>query len=243
METEFRALPVEVRADERDGKIVLRGIGIAYNTDSQDLGGFIESFAPGAFADDLGAGRNVVSLFNHDANFVLGSTGSGTVRLSDDETALRYEIDVPDSGTIRDLVAEPIRRGDIGGSSFQFRTIEDKWDTRDGVDHRTVVKAEIREVGPVTFPAYLSSDVTVAARSLSEWKGQDDGNDGDTETPEPIAALYRKIENGDELTTEERRLVARYIDDMTAALAQGSSDAAPVLDYRRERLRLLEIAL
>ncbi|MCT7656157.1 HK97 family phage prohead protease [Oceanimonas sp. NS1] len=60
------------------------------------------------------------ALFNHDPNFVLGRTRSGTLALSVDADGLRYEIDPPDTQTVRDLVLAPLARGDITGSSFAF---------------------------------------------------------------------------------------------------------------------------
>ncbi len=236
---ETRDFLTEVRAETgEDGSITIRGVGVPYNKNSRDMG-FIESFAPGAFSDDLASNEDRVSLFNHDSNYVLGRQSVGTLRIIDDSESLRYEVDLPDSQTIRDLVAAPIARGDVAGSSFQFRTISDEWRTIDGVEHRTVTKATIREVGPVVFPAY--PDTTAAMRSLDAWRS------GDAEpTPQAvsgIAELYAKIEAGDELTDEETRMVARYIDDMTGALAGIKGDTPPpgTLQMNRNRQRMLEI--
>ena len=51
-----------------------------------------------------------------------------------------------------------MKRGDVDGSSFGFICLEDKWSK---VQHegeemykRSVVKAELLEVSPCTFPAY-----------------------------------------------------------------------------------------
>ena len=110
-------------------------------------------------------------LFNHDPNYLLGRTTSGTLRLSVDERGLAYEIDTPDTLTIRDLVVAPIARGDMSGSSFAMRVAPggDTWHEEDGVVVRTIYKvAELRDVGPVSFPAY--PDSSAAQRSLDAWK-------------------------------------------------------------------------
>jgi HK97 family phage prohead protease len=92
------------------------------------------------------------SLFNHDPNFVLGRKSAGTLRLSVDEVGLRYEVDLPDS---RQDVAEAIARGDVTGSSFWFKpTKESESRDNDGNIIYTIENLELREVGPVTFPAY-----------------------------------------------------------------------------------------
>ena len=61
-----------------------------------------------------------------------------------------------------------VARGDIRGASFGFQTITDDWNTKDGMAHRTLIEAKLRDVSPVTFPAY--PDTSVAMRSMAEWK-------------------------------------------------------------------------
>jgi hypothetical protein len=77
------------------------------------------------------------------------------------------EIDIPDTTIGRDLVVN-VDRGDIKGASFGFRTISDDWKTLNGKAHRTLIEAQLRDVSPVTFPAY--PDTSVAMRSLDSWK-------------------------------------------------------------------------
>ncbi|MGV7699684.1 HK97 family phage prohead protease, partial [Mycobacterium kansasii] len=76
---------------------------------------------------------NVVALFNHDQNQVLGRTGIN-LQLSVDDTGLKYTLTPPDTQLGRDLL-ENIRQGIISQSSFAFTIPDDtdaqKW-TRDG---------------------------------------------------------------------------------------------------------------
>jgi phage head maturation protease len=58
--------------------------------------------------------------------------------------------------------------------SFGFRTVEDRWHTEDGVETRELVKVDLIDVSPVTFPAYKQTDVEVAKRSCEEWKREMD---------------------------------------------------------------------
>ena len=152
--------------------------------------GYRERVAAGAFADVLG--QDVRGLFNHDANMVLGRTKSATMRLSEDATGLRYEIDIPDTQAGRDT-ATSIQRGDVTGSSFSFivgeRLMED---FEDGTTVRTITKVKrLYDVGPVTFPAYEGTeasarcdDIEVAQREAeahSRERGEESkGGDGDT---------------------------------------------------------------
>ena len=150
--------------DEQPPKIV--GYGSVFNTRSENLGGFREVIAPGAF--DSVINDDVRALFNHDHNFVLGRTKSGTLSLAVDEKGLRYEITPPDTQTVKDLLIEPLRRNDIDQSSFAFSVARggEEWDEdEDGVIVRTITKfSRLYDVSPVTFPAY--PDAGAAVRSL-----------------------------------------------------------------------------
>jgi uncharacterized protein len=130
---------------------------------SSDLGGFVEEIHPNAFDACLRSSPDVVGLWNHDVNHVLGRTTSGTVRLSTDKTGLLYEIDPPPTQFAKDLMVS-IDRGDIHQSSFGFYCIDDSWrEGPNGVYIRTVMKAELFDVSPVTFPAY--PDATSGVRA------------------------------------------------------------------------------
>lgn len=92
------------------------GYGSVFNSRSEPLWGFREIIKPGAFDDVLG--DDIRGLFNHDPNFILGRSASGTLSVSVDDKGLRYDIAAPDTQTIRDLVLAPMMRGDITQSSF-----------------------------------------------------------------------------------------------------------------------------
>ena len=159
---------VEFRA--QGDKLLAAGYAATFNKLSQNLGGFVEQVAPGAFAKTIQE-QDIRALFNHDENHVLGRLAPGTLRLSEDGTGLAYEIDLPDTTAGRD-VAKLLERGDVSGSSFAFRTIDDEWgETEAGFPLRTLKQVSLRDVGPVTFPAY--TDSTSALRSLAEARSLD----------------------------------------------------------------------
>ena len=151
----------EFRADEENN--TLRGHPSTFN-DVYNLGMFDERIAPGAFDDVMD--NDVRALFNHDPNFVLGRTTSGTLRLSLDERGLFSEIDLPESAT---QLREAIHRGDVTQMSFGFTVAEDQWDEESGRELRTITKiGRLFDVSPVTFPANPNTDV--ALRSLEEFR-------------------------------------------------------------------------
>lgn len=173
---EIRCFDTKMSIEQRgegDKKIsVLVGHAAVFNSLSADLGGFRERIEHNAFDNVMG--DDVRAVFNHDPNIVLGRTKSKTLRLTIDTEGLNYEIDLPDTQQARDL-AVSVARGDIDGSSFKFRVLEDKWEMNDeGQEVRVIINiGRLLDVGPVTFPAY--ADATVAKRSLEDFKSKNDG--------------------------------------------------------------------
>lgn len=166
---ERRTFAVDGLAVEtREGKpALITGHAAVFNSLSENLGGFRERIAPGAFTQAI-AEDDIRALFNHDPNFILGRNRSGTLRLREDERGLAIEIDAPDTQTIRDLVLAPIKRGDVTGMSFAFgvRLDGQKWQKDDqGVPLRTLTAVRLMDVSPVVYPAYPATEV--ALRSLA----------------------------------------------------------------------------
>ena len=159
MDKETRNFPLtELRIEKRDDdsrEVV--GHASVFNSLSEDLGGFRETIAPGAFDDVLQ--DDVRALFNHDPNMILARTKSGTLTLRVYDKGLQYRFNAPDTTAGRDLMVS-LERGDIDQSSFGFRVADDEWENRDGQVVRTVLKfSRLFDVSPVTMPAYPDTDV------------------------------------------------------------------------------------
>lgn len=170
LEQETRNTPgrVELRTGAA-GLGILTGYASVFNKRSQDLGGFVEQVHPSAFKKTLADKAPVIARFNHSDNHPLGTTAAGTLRLTVDRGGLRYDVDLPDTQTGRD-VKELAERGDLRYSSFAFRVVEDRWDEADdGVLLRTLLSVKLVDVAPVMNPAYL--DTTSGMRSLSQHLG------------------------------------------------------------------------
>ena len=162
----FDVQDLELRMDGDKPTVV--GYGAVFNSQSNDLGGFREFIAPGAFDGRLE--DDVRFLVNHDANLILARTTNGTLRLSVDEKGLRYEADLPNTSTARDLM-ELLKNGTISQSSFAFTVEEDSWEVKDGMNIRTIDKvSQLFDVSSVVFPAYSSASSSVALRSMKEWQ-------------------------------------------------------------------------
>lgn len=168
--TERRTYNAELRMDMKTGKPQIRGYAAVFDSDSELLmGSFVERIDRQAFADaDI---SDVRALFNHDPNFVLGRTTNNTLQLEIDERGLRYTITPPDTQLVRDLVIEPMKRGDVTQSSFGFTLMEDEWDESGDYPVRTLKRiGEVFDVSPVTFPAYTQTEAS--ARSIEKRTAQ-----------------------------------------------------------------------
>jgi HK97 family phage prohead protease len=152
-------------AELRDGLNgpMIVGYGVVFNQDSENLGGFIEQIDPGAATKTIKE-ADVRALGNHDADWLLGRTKAGTLRLGADGQGVWYEIDVNEADPDGKRAIEKVRRGDMDGSSFAFECLRDEWDWDSKPARRRVLEFKMVDIGPVTWPAY--PDSTAAARAL-----------------------------------------------------------------------------
>ncbi len=162
------AAETELRFDESENKIV--GYAAVFNSLSEPIAGqFRERILPGAFRN-VGSTEDIISAINHDDSKILGRRSAGNLELTVTKRGLRYSITPPDTSYVRDLV-ENIKAGNVAGSSFEFRVHEkgEAWvQDEDGEPIRELRAIDVFEVGPVTRPAYPSTDVAV--RSFEAWK-------------------------------------------------------------------------
>lgn len=165
---ERRYCTTELRAETEQDKRKITGHFAVFNS-SADLGWFIESIAPGAFAETIKT-DDIRALWNHEPNWILGRNKSGTLSLFEDDRGLFGEIIPPDTQWARDLQVS-IERGDVSQASFGFEVIEEAWEIKnDEPDLRVIKKAKLWDVSPVTFPAY--TDTNVAMRNHAAWQKQ-----------------------------------------------------------------------
>ncbi len=173
---ERRMFTTEFRADKADGQPTkLVGYCAVFNVPT-DLGYFVETIKPGAFTRTLQEGADVRALFNHNADIVLGRTKdggkTGTLTLTEDNTGLKFEIDMPDTQAARDLMTL-VERGDVDQCSFAFTVREQNWNSQTDADGNTI---EIRELvdldldngdcSVVVYPAYPTTSVEARSKYM-----------------------------------------------------------------------------
>lgn len=232
--TEIRSVRgVEVRADGA-GQRRIAGYAAKFGKQSRDLGGFIEIIRESTFNRSRGNGwPHVRARYNHDTNYVLGASYSGTLDLTIDSVGLHYSVLPP---ATRADVLELVERGDVCWSSFAFRSHgagADEWGlSEQGYPLRSLLSVELVDVAPVSDPAYW--DTTSGAggadgayRSLARHTG----------------ATLRDIQRA-AASNDLRGLLARTDGAGPRAHANPTVvDLAPVADHAagaRARMALLE---
>lgn len=144
------------------------GYAAIFNVLSEDMGGFREEIAPGAFTETLRRGDDVRALIEHQGGLLtLGRTSAGSLRLQEDPAGLQAEIDIPPTSAGLDLHIL-IERGALNQMSFAFRVRKQQWSRIRGQDVRTLIAVDLFEVSVVAMPAY--EDATIALRALTQWR-------------------------------------------------------------------------
>ncbi|WP_054309915.1 HK97 family phage prohead protease [Mesorhizobium sp. 1M-11] len=147
----------ELRAEGRK----LTGYAAVFGQEAR-ITDFVETIEVGAFKRSLAAKSDILALVDHDSGKVLARTKSGTLRLSEDERGLKFEVDLPDTGLGRDIAAMAAR-SDLGGMSFGF-SVPDGGDEWRG-DRRTLRNVVLHEISVVqSFPAYSGTSVSARAK-------------------------------------------------------------------------------
>lgn len=184
-----RSAPFRSEASETDDGRTLAGyaavFGEATEIDSWE-GSFSETIRKGAFRKTIRESTPVMQ-FDHGHHPLIGSIPIGTITdLREDDHGLYVEGRISDNWLmqpIRDAIAD----GTVSGMSFRFEVIREEWrDTTGkvvrpeevgellwmpgdrGPLQREIIEVRCRELGPVVFPAYAGTEVSLRARSLAD---------------------------------------------------------------------------
>ncbi len=206
---EDEGMGLEFREAEGDEPPKIVGYASVFGKLSVPMGFGREKVKRGAFLDSI-RDDDVRALWNHDSNLVLGRMKSGTLKLSEDRRGLKVEISPP----LNFQFAETIKRGDVDGMSIRFTAQEQKFDNLDKPDEtvRTILKAKLTEVSPVTFPAF--PDTAVAMRSVETWREANRLDLGEVRGEALAAELNRLV--------DARETDARPRSEIVAAMARAA---------------------
>jgi len=155
----------------RSDNYTLRGHAAVFNSLSEDLGGFRELLAPGAFRAALRGTPDVRLLFNHSSNHVLARStaqidGKPSLEIREDATGLHVWAIIEPRTWVNDLAIE-MKSGLIDQMSFAF-SLRDGGDDWAVAEDETVIRtinadgiSSLYDVSVVTQPAYQATEVGI----------------------------------------------------------------------------------
>ena len=212
----------EVRS-EGDG-MTFTGYASVFNSPSEDLGGFVEYVAPGAFKRSLQSRNEVKLLWNHDSGEPLASLRGGTMQLVEDSVGLKVTAQLPNTTRGRDI-AELLRTNVIDSMSFGFNVIKDSWSSNGQT--RTLESVRLFEVSVVSFPAY---EATVAQVRSAPSINADE-----------LADALLKLESGEELDEKNANLITEVVSKLKAQpeVQEAEDNGLGILDLKQKQFDLL----
>lgn len=164
---EVRAFAVDrvtLESRDEDNSLRLSGYAAVFDRETDIAGLFDEVIRRGAFRRAIAEGQDVALLYNHNPDTVMARTRNGTLRLREDDTGLWFEAELdPRDSDVQRVIAK-VERGNVSQGSFAFDVPKggDRWHRERDKPLRELLDINIRDVSPVTFPAY--DDTAVHAR-------------------------------------------------------------------------------
>lgn len=178
-EGSIRTVPFEL-VGNGDG-LTLEGYAAVFDTptrienswESPYGGPFTETIKPGAFAKAVRANPKPVMQFDHGTHPMLGSIPVGAIQsLREDAKGLHVVGRVHDNWLtepVRDAIAE----GSITGMSFRFLVSDGQEWSDDGEDRTITEFDSVPELGPVVWPAYEATSVSLRSRQFAAVVAED----------------------------------------------------------------------
>ncbi|WP_432124055.1 HK97 family phage prohead protease [Streptomyces sp. C10-9-1] len=185
--TAFQLVRAEGDDGEADGR-TLTGYAAMFGQETEIdswEGAFTETIRKGAFKKTIRE-QTPVMQFDHGRHPLIGSIPIGQIAdLREDDQGLYVQGRITDNWLmqpIRDAIAEQT----VNGMSFRFEVVREEWRDANGklvkpeevYDllwmpgdrgplRRELIELKCRELGPVVFPAYTGTSVSVRARDMA----------------------------------------------------------------------------
>jgi hypothetical protein len=155
----------ELRAESQGEKFQIAGYAALFNSPSKNLGGFVETIAPGAFDRALREKQVVRFTFNHSMDAVLARSDNGTLKLATDKKGLRFVAQLNKNIQQHKDLFEACKAGLYNECSFAFTVAPDgqQW-SPDGTQ-RILLDVDLYDASLVGVPAYEGT--SASARSAA----------------------------------------------------------------------------
>ena len=123
---------------------------------------YIESIAKGAFKKKNYYRNDVLALWNHNYDSVLGRLSAGTLQLEERQHGLWFRLQLDDRSPAGMTAISALDRGEVLGCSFGFRVLAESWtDPEDSLPERVIVDVLLIEVSLTPLPFYPGTTVSL----------------------------------------------------------------------------------
>ena len=175
----IRAVPFEL-VPHSDG-LTLEGYATVFNSTihvKDWAGEYDETIQPGAFARSLRE-RMPVLMFEHGQHPLIGNLPLGALSEAYEDSKGVYVRGRISDNWLMVPVRDAIRDRAITGMSVRFNTPKsgEAWSSRGSSRSRIVTDGNLKELGPVVFPAYQLTTASVRS-ALDQLTGQPGGESG-----------------------------------------------------------------
>jgi len=204
--------------------VTLRGEAAVFNSDSLDLGGFVERIRPYAFADVLAGNPDVHLVSEHDMAKPLARTANGSLELRETPHGLHVWARVNTATSYGQDEVVKLRDGLVDGMSFAF-TVDpsgEEWETMpDGRVLRTITQVsglyDVSVVAQGAYPAAHAELVRSYERAVQEGRAVKAGQDA---APHEAVGADAVAPEGSETTNHPDR---RRVNALRVRLAAAKS--------------------
>lgn len=163
-ETEFRYWPTGVEATGDGEQRSIGGVFAPYNVRSRLLpAGFFEVISTSALRKSLSDGLDIICRLEHDPRYLLGTTESGTLEITDNpNVGASYRALLPNTMAGRDAW-ELVRTGRLNHSSMSFMCPPggDRFERVGSAVVRHLISVRLTEASPVSQPGYIETSTAV----------------------------------------------------------------------------------
>lgn len=216
----IRALPM----DDDQPKRIIEGYAALFNEPSNRMP-FIEYIKPGAF--DHADLDDVLAIYSHKFEDILGRTDSGTLVLKPDEKGLFFSCVLPDTQLGHDVYTN-ILNGNIKGTSFRFDIGDDdsSYDADGNQVHTIYSITNVTEISLTTIPAYSQTSVKVK-RSMEDFlkKGERQPMNADE-----LIKKFQEFVKGKDPDEKSEDLIKEFQESLTGDDESENKDSAPTDD-------------
>lgn len=209
----YRAIS-ELRSVDNADSRTITGYAVVFDTWSRDLGGFYEIIRKSAITEELIKQSDVIMNVNHDDDKMVARSvnGEGTLKLTLDDTGLRFEFDAPPTPLGEELLFN-VRSGNLFECSFAFSLSGsdncERWSKDGNMLRREILEIDgLYDCAIVTHAAYSSTNCKTRGLNTETINIQTILRDMDNKTKleqleEEIKKLRAELETEDETPVED----------------------------------------